>query len=195
MADSALDRPAGNSKAALAAGLLLLLYPLAVFIGLRHFDPRWLALVLAVAAAWRLFLYRHNRAGIATLPLLAAALCATVLTLTTGSSNGLLLYPVMVNAVLFTVFVTSLLRPPSVIETLARLHEPDLPLRAVRYTRKVTQVWAVFFAINGGIALATVFLDPYWWTLYNGLMAYLLMGIVMSAEWLVRRRVRGAAHG
>lgn len=185
----------GGNKATWIGGLLLLLYPLAVFTGLRHFDPRWLALLLVAAAAWRLFLYRRQRTGLATLPLLAAALCATILTLATGSSYGLLLYPVMVNAVLLTLFVTSLLRPPSIIETLARWREPDLPPRAVDYTRKVTGVWAVFFALNGAIALVTVFLDPYWWTLYNGLIAYLLMGLLMSVEWLIRRRVRGAAHG
>lgn len=195
MADGSAAATAGNRKASLAGGLLLLFYPLAVFIGLRYLDPRWLALILVAAACWRLFLYRHRRTGIATLPLLVAALGATVLTLTTGSSYGLLLYPVMVNGVLFTLFVSSLLRPPSAIETLARLQEPDLPPQAVRYTRKVTQIWAAFFAINGGIALATVFLDPYWWTLYNGLIAYLLMGTLMAAEWLVRRRVRRAAHG
>ena len=30
-----------------------------------------------------------------------------------------------------------------------------------------------------------------WWTLYNGLIAYLLMGLLFAAEWLVRQRVRG----
>lgn len=185
----------GGSKAAMAGGLLLLLYPLAVFFGLRHFDSRWLALLLVAAAGWRLWLHRHQRTGPATLPLLAAALCATMFTLATGSSYGLLLYPVMVNVVLLVLFVGSLLRPPSVIETLARLREPDLPPRAVDYTRKVTGIWATFFALNGAAALVTVFLDPYWWTLYNGLVAYVLMGLLMGTEWLVRRRVRGAGHG
>lgn len=205
MPDSAADRITGNRATALGAGLLLLLYPLLIFVGLRHFEARWLALILVVVAATRLFLYRRHAGttggtgtinqATATVPLLAAVLCATVFTLTTGSSWGLLLYPVMVNAVLLMIFVASLWRPPSFIETLARLQEPDLPPRGVRYTRKVTLAWAVFFAVNGVMALTTAFLDPYWWALYNGLIAYLLMGVLMGAEWLVRRRVRGAHRG
>lgn len=177
------------------SALLLLLYPAAVFIGLRYLDPRWLALPLIAAAGWRLLQFRRQQTGLNPVPLLAATIGATALTLFTGSPYGLLLYPVLVNTVFFLLFVTSLARPPSAIETLARLREPDLPAEAIHYTRRVTQIWAAFFAVNGSVALATVFLDPYWWALYNGLIAYLLMAVLMGTEWLVRRRVRRNAHG
>ena len=188
---------ADSARGQVASGALFLLYPVAVFIGLHYLDPRWLALLLVIAAGWRLLAARasgrSHSAGLA--PLAIAALCATVITFTTGSPHGLLLYPVMVNAVLLTLFATSLLRPPSAIETLARLREPHLPPQAVRYTRRVTQVWTLFFAINGAIALVTIFLDRHWWVLYNGFVAYLLMGALLAGEWLVRRRVRGTLHG
>ena len=76
--------------------------------------------------------------------------------------------------------------------SLARLSEPDLPDVAIAYTRKVTLVWCAFFLVNGGIALATAL----WgteaqWTLYNGGIAYVLMGLIAAVEWLVRKRVRG----
>ncbi len=29
-----------------------------------------------------------------------------------------------------------------------------------------------------------------WWTLYTGLIAYLLMGLLFAGEWLVRQRIR-----
>jgi len=29
-----------------------------------------------------------------------------------------------------------------------------------------------------------------WWTLYTGLIAYGLMGLLFAGEWLVRQRVR-----
>ena len=62
-------------------------------------------------------------------------------------------YPVLVNAILLAVFAASLWRPPTVIERIARLREPDLPPAAVVYTRRVTIVWSVFFALNGAAAL------------------------------------------
>jgi len=61
----------------------------------------------------------------------------------------------------------------------------------VRYTRKVTVVWCVFFVLNGGAAAytATSSSDATW-ALYNGLIAYVLMGCLMGTEWCVRQWVR-----
>lgn len=185
---------ADSTQASLVSGALVLLYPAAVFIGLHHLDPRWLALLLVAVAGWRLLGTGDRGASFGPVPLLVSAVCATAITFITGSSYGLLLYPVMVNAVLLTVFAVSLLRPPSIIESLARLREPDLPPQAVAYTRRVTQVWLLFFAVNGTIGLVTVFLDQRWWALYNGLIAYLLIGALMGSEWLIRRRVRRDSH-
>ncbi|MFA5631139.1 MAG: hypothetical protein WC997_06490 [Porticoccaceae bacterium] len=183
---------AEGATSRLAGSVLFLLYPLAVFTGLRYLDPRWLAALLMAVAACRLLVARP---GTEPMYMVLAAAGACIITLVFDSSHGLLLYPVMVNGLLLLIFAASLARPPSAIEVLARVREPDLPPEAIRYTRRVTQVWAVFFAFNGAVALATVFLDPHWWALYNGLIAYLLMAILMGGEWLVRRRVRVPAHG
>lgn len=76
------------------------------------------------------------------------------------------------------------------VERLARLREPNLPPEGVRYTRKVTLVWCGFFVGNGTMALFTVLQgDMHLWTLWNGMVAYILMGMLMAAEWLVRQRV------
>lgn len=172
--------------AALTA-LVTLAYPLAVYWGLGHWEPRYLAGLLVLIALLRVIgspdpLWR------------IAALGAAALALTSVLGNALMplkLYPVLVNAVLLVVFVFSLRRPPTVIERLARLKEPQLPDSGVRYTRKVTQVWSVFFAVNGSIALGTaLFASDAIWVLYNGLIAYGLMGLLFAGEWLVRQRVR-----
>ena len=93
--------------------------------------------------------------------------------------------------VLLVVFAFSLCHPPTVVERLARLTEPDLPPSGVRYTRKVTAVWCVFYVANGAAAAYTVaFSTDAIWALYNGLIAYVLMGCLMGAEWLVRQWVR-----
>jgi uncharacterized membrane protein len=77
------------------------------------------------------------------------------------------------------------------IERFARLQEPHLSETAIRYTRQVTIVWCVFFVLNGSIALYTaLFCEMKTWALYNGLIAYVLMGALFAGEYLVRLRVK-----
>lgn len=167
--------------------LATLLYPLVIYFGLGRFEPRWMALLLlAVVSA---------RAAISRDPVwLAAAAGALVLVVASAVANQSLplkLYPVLVNAVMLGVFAISLKHPPSAIERIARMREPNFPAEAVAYTRKVTIVWCLFFIGNGAIALATaVWGSDKVWATYNGLIAYLLMGLLFAVEWLVRQRVR-----
>ncbi|MCA3235157.1 MAG: hypothetical protein INH06_23100, partial [Cupriavidus sp.] len=108
------------------------------------------------------------------------------------------LYPALVNAVMLVIFATSLRFGPSAVERLARLREPDLPPSGVAYTRRVTQVWCLFFVCNGTIAAITAFAaSDRIWALYNGAIAYGLIGAMFAGEWLVRQRVmaRGAENG
>jgi uncharacterized membrane protein len=121
----------------------------------------------------------------------AGALLLAVFSWAGNAWMPLKLYPVVVSAVLLALFAASLVYPPSAIERFARLREPDLPPEAVAYTRRVTQVWCLFFIFNGITAFATaLWASDAAWTLYNGLISYCLMGVLMAAEWLVRRRVR-----
>lgn len=167
--------------------LATLLYPLVIYFGLGRFEPRWLALLLlAIVLA---------RAAISRDPVwLAAAAGALILVVVSALANQILplkLYPVLVNAVMLGVFSLSLRHPPSAIERIARLREPDFPPEAIVYTRKVTIVWCLFFIANGAIAFATaLWASDRVWATYNGLIAYLLMGLLFVGEWLVRQRVR-----
>ena len=65
-----------------------------------------------------------------------------------------------------------------------------MPPAGVAYTRRVTQVWLFFLLANGGVALATVFAGREIWMLWNGLVSYLLMGALLTGEWLYRRHAR-----
>tara|TARA_B100000424_G_scaffold106744_1_gene80350 strand:- start:659 stop:1276 length:618 start_codon:yes stop_codon:yes gene_type:complete len=122
---------------------------------------------------------------------LAALLIA--ISLLSEAELGLRAYPVLVNLAMLSVFATSLWRGMPVIERLARLQEPDLPDAGVGYTRKVTRVWCGFFVFNASVAAATaLYADLATWTLYNGLVSYVLMGLLFCGEWLVRRRLRRA---
>ncbi|MDR2758572.1 MAG: AMP-binding protein [Spirochaetaceae bacterium] len=62
--------------------------------------------------------------------------------------------------------------------------------RVEAYCRKVTLVWCLFFIINGGIAAATVFFaSDALWSLYNGGISYIFIGILFGGELMVRKRV------
>ncbi len=95
------------------------------------------------------------------------------------------------NVAMLTVFGYSYFKPPTVIESLARLTEPNFSEAGVRYTTNVTVVWCAFFVVNGAISLYTALYSSIdIWTLYNGLLSYILMGILMGVEFLIRQKVK-----
>lgn len=162
-------------------------YPLGVYYSIGKLPPQWLAVAMLLLALARACIARQKFWWLTAAG--AALLCGA--SWWGAGVWALKLYPVLVNVVLCAVFVFSLWSPPTVVERLARLQEPDLPPSGVRYTRQVTQVWCVFFMVNGTAAAYTaLFSDDKVWALYNGAIAYVLMGCLMAGEWLVRQRVR-----
>jgi len=180
------------SPRTLVAGAATLLYPLIVYAGLRHASPRVMAFALVGVALLRAGTLRGKPAWLA---MVLAALLLAVAVFLSGETLPLKLYPALVNGVMLAVFAWSLLYPPTVVERIARLREPELPPSGVAYTRRVTMAWCLFFVVNGALALATA----WWasdavWALYNGGIAYLLIGLMFAGEWLVRRRVLARKH-
>lgn len=172
--------------------LLTVLYPLAIWFGHGQVEPRWLALLLLLAVGCRLPALKLQRAARWSV---AAALLLAAIALWSNLLLPLKLYPVLVNAVLLATFGYSLWAPPSVVERLARLREKDFPPAAVRYTRHVTQVWCGFFIVNGGIALGTaLWASEAVWSLYTGVIAYILMALLFGGEYLVRLRFKRLHH-
>lgn len=172
--------------------LLILLYPLLIWSAHGRVEPRMLALLLLAIAGVRLLTSRLSRnyrwTGLAALALAAPALYWNALL-------PLKLYPVAISAGMLALFGYSLIKPPSMIERLARLHDPELPPFAIAYTRRVTQVWCVFFTVNGSIAFATaMWASPAVWSMYTGVISYVAMGILFAGEYLVRLYVRRQHH-
>jgi len=176
----------------LLMGMLLIAYPFVVFMGLKYVEPRWLAIFLLFVISVRLFLSKSLVEKMPWLPI-AAILGALVLGFSTLFNNdlGILLYPVAVNLAMFGAFGYSLIKKPSIIETLARMSEPDLDAHGVQYTEKVTVVWCVFFIGNGIAAFYTaLYMSKDIWMLYNGLLSYIAMGVLFGSEYLVRCYVK-----
>ena len=169
-------------------------YPFLVYATFSNLPGRALVLFgLVVVLARLLLLHRAPVLAPWTAPLAAGAACLAVFA-TTNPPWGAKAYPVVMSLAASGTFAATLLHPPSLVERIARLREPDLPPLGVRYTRRVTQIWAGFLACNAAVAAAigawgTLTL----WTLWNGLIAYVLMAALFAAELIVRRRVRRSA--
>lgn len=175
-----------------ALAVVGLAYPFVVYATLGRVSAAWLALPLAVLWLARGLAARDGHLGARLLPLAAVAFCLALAV--SNSTDWLRWYPVMVNAMLLAIFGTSLYRGRPVVERLARLRHPDLPAAGVRYTRNVTRVWCGFFAVNGAVAAALAAWGPWsWWTAYNGAISYVLMGLLMGGEWLLRPATAKAA--
>lgn len=100
---------------------------------------------------------------------------------------GLPLTPALVSFALLLSFAASL-AGESVVERLARAQLGELRVEKSRYCRRVTVVWCVFLLANGSIALwLAIWGTASAWTVYTGGIAYLLLGIVVAAEYAYRQ--------
>jgi uncharacterized membrane protein len=163
---------------------LMLLFPLALWLGEGRIAAAWLATLLLLVGMARL---PNAVPNVATYYWVGGIILLALSAYGSGSLFPLRFYPVLVNGAFLSVFAYSLIVPPSMVERLARLQDQNLPTAAIAYTRRVTQVWCVFFALNGTIALYTaLFSSMAQWSFYNGFLAYLLMGVLFAGEYCTR---------
>jgi uncharacterized membrane protein len=169
---------------------LSLAYPFVVLIGLWAFDPRTVALLLAALLAVRLLaaLRRARRPDLVNIGLFAGLMgSALALAAAFNEQRFLLFVPVLVNVALLLGFARTLCHEVSMVETLARLQGHVLSLEKRRYCRHLTRAWCVFFVANGGvIAYLALTAHVLAWTVYTGLVAYLLVGLGLAVEHVYR---------
>jgi uncharacterized membrane protein len=172
--------------------LLGLGYPVLVYFGLHWFEPRVVAVFLAAALMLRLVLGPRRQQAVSmgktlSFPLAMLAF-AYALTFIFNEGVFFLFVPALFSAALLVSFGRTLFVPPSMVETFARGIRSDLSDEHVTYCRRVTLVWTIFFLLNGSLALALALDgDLEAWTLYNGFLAYILMGALFAGEFLYRR--------
>jgi len=167
--------------------VLSIAYPFMVYWGLQHYPASKLLPLLLILLALRWIVGNKTSERMI---LVAILVTVVIVAFTWGHQLGLKFYPAMVNLGFLTLFAGSLISPPSFVERLARIRQPNLSPEGVAYTLKVTWMWSVFFLINGSIAAMTaLWASNEVWTLYNGFIAYVLIGILAGGEWIIRRRV------
>lgn len=168
----------------IASIVLSVAYPFLVWAGLQYFGLNALIVLITLLCLINLFLRPSRINGL----FFVIVLCLGAASFLSEVSLPLKLYPVAVNGVLLCTFAFSLMNPPSVIERLARLKDKNLPDKAIAYTRKLTIIWCCFFIANGLIALWTALAaTDEIWALYNGFIAYVLIGLLLGGEVIVRR--------
>ncbi len=173
------------------ASIIGIIYPFAVYFGLQVFSPIIIIFGLLLFLAVRIALqWREKKEKITIISLTATAAIVGVLVFI-DALLAVKFYPVALCLSLATVFIYSLIYPPTMIERFAKMVEPNLNEQGVRYTRNVTVVWVAFFIINACISLWTaIYADIAIWTFYNGFLSYIFMGCVFVIELIVRQFVK-----
>lgn len=163
-------------------------YPFFVYWGLNNFDISIIAIggILVTIAQFSLRSLEAKKNFKTFLPLTVALVATYIAAYLLKSSAYMKFTPVLISANLLILFVSSLIKPPSMVERFAKIRFKDLPPEATPYCRNVTIIWILFFIVNGSIAFWTVFQDMKTWTFYNGFLAYILMGAIFGGEFLYR---------
>jgi uncharacterized membrane protein len=170
-------------KGIVIAGFIL--YPFLVGFCLSIGRFEWVSVLLIVLGGLKLFSKGQHHL---LFPLTALAILCGALSLILKDQAWLKLYPVLMSMGAFMIFAATLIKPPSMIERFARITEPDLPKEGIVWTKKVTVLWCGFFIINALISTCTMLMaSTEIWVLYNGFISYVLMGILLLGEYILRK--------
>lgn len=165
-------------------------YPLIVYLLFDKIPAATFIFFALSIIAIRYFVKRNNNGKLWAAALLIAASCLIAI-LAIDSQLAVKAYPVVISLSTAAIFIFTLIYPPSAIERIARITEPDLPPEGVAYTRKVTIVWVIFMFANALISAATAIWGSLeQWTLWNSLLSYIAMGTLFTIEYAIRKKVR-----
>lgn len=120
------------------------------------------------------------------LPLVIAAAALVALSLI-DAPLAAKAYPALISVMIAALFANSLRAPPSLIERMARMRDPDLSQAGQDYCRRLTCVWTAWLVANAAIAALLAVVDSLsLWALWTGLISYLCTGILFFGEMLIR---------
>ena len=107
------------------------------------------------------------------------------------------LYSVAISLIFLAAFGSTLFSAPSMVFRLATLMDKTIKgssweREVERYCFKVTLIWCCFFIVNGCASVWTAFFaSDRVWSIYNGGISYVLMGMIFAVEFIVRKKVDG----
>lgn len=171
--------------------ILVVLYPIAIWFGLTHLSARTVSLwMLAAVVPGAILRFRRSRREdlLALLRIPLAIFVVLGLGALLDDGRFVLATPVLINLALFATFAVSMRSTP-MIERFARMHEPgEFSRGQAAHCRQVTVAWVVFFLANASIAALLALSERAdLWALYNGGIAYVLMGMLFVGEYVLRQ--------
>jgi len=173
--------------------VLLFLYPLWVYLGVKYFSIVSASFFLAGFLALRLLLFKtKDKAPLGRVfeGFLALMLVNNLLNAYFENKFLLKLYPVFMSFGFFCIFTYSLFTSEPIIESFARLKKKEFSLTELKYIRRLTVFWSGWLLTNTLIALYTVlFCSLDTWLLYNGMISYVISGVIFVVEFLYRKIV------
>ena len=169
--------------------VLLALYPFIIYFGLRILPASFFGLILAILLLLRFGFIRPEERATA-LPVVGILLAYAGASAVTGSTKMLLYYPVLVNSILFVLFAGSLRTKEPLLLRIVRARGVTINAHMPRYLTRLTAIWAGFFVINGMIAVWTTTASMEVWTIYNGMISYVLIAILALCELVFRRHYK-----
>lgn len=180
--------------------VLSVLYPVLIFCGFFLWDlsPRRLSLLpLLLAAFYAASLVRRHRNH--TVPdtkeffFVGCLLLCGVLSFVLNNATFFKFYPALVNVGFLGLFASSLQSKSNMAFRFATLAGRRILLAAdrwyvERYCARVTVAWCVFFAVNASVSIGiSLFGSIKAWSIYTGIVSYVLMGILFAVEFVIRK--------
>jgi uncharacterized membrane protein len=175
------------------SALSVLFYPLLIYFGMTVYSSRTIAFLIGMPLIGN-FLMQNWRMDQMRLVMPALAIIVMYMIGTLLNSMIYMLYlPFLISTIFLTSFSYSLLFPPNTIEVFTRRFASDLSIEETAYCRHVTLIWVCFLGLNGVAAYYTACCASLrLWSLYNGVITYLMMGLLFAVElsyrsWRFRR--------
>lgn len=173
--------------------LLIIAYPITVHVSILYDVPVVGALLFGTLLLFSLAqaLERRSRQGL--IWVLSLLGISAALMVWAGSHSAIFLAPVMINASLFLLFARSLGPGATpLITKFADAVRDEMPPNVLRYTRRVTQAWALFsLSLTLQSVLLAVYAPLEIWSLFTNFINYGLVGLFFVVEFGIRRWVLG----
>ena len=171
--------------AMLLAVLFAVAYPFIVYFGLGTLGPRLLAGFLMAFTLIRYWASSERGLYLHLLTALVVGLC--LLIMVQESAALLKIYPVLFSLGFAAAFYFSLSDEYNLIERMAMRFGSEMHDEARFYIRRLVLWWVGVLILNALISAYTALYGTlYQWTLYNGLLSYLLLGGFMLGEMCFR---------
>ena len=172
------------------SALFIAASPFVLYWTLTHHDVGVAALILigwVIVRTIPIFLSAKKEQRLAAIQLPAIALGFALLGWILDNGTLLLVMPSATQATFGLTFLRSLKGTP-LIEHFARMVKPELSIGEIDHCRSWTRVWGIYLLICAAIGLTlAAFASLTIWTIYVGVGAYVLIGVLFSIEYLVRK--------